>query len=62
MIAFMSSVLRSGELANCSLVLLAACCFSRFGFQQFALDDVVDLALMLNTETLTLLGPLIRFT
>ena len=28
MIAFINSVLRSGEFANCSLVLLAACCFS----------------------------------
>ena len=28
MIAFCSSCFRSGELANCSLVLLAACCFN----------------------------------
>ena len=28
MMAFRSSVFRSGELANCSLVLFAACCWS----------------------------------
>ena len=40
--AFTISDFRSGELANCSLVLLVACCYQRLGFQQLALDDVVD--------------------
>lgn len=32
-IAFISSVFRSGEFANCSLVLLAACCFNVSDFR-----------------------------
>ena len=39
--AFMSSVFKSGELANCSFVLLALL-LQGFGLQQFALNHVID--------------------